>query len=226
MTPARAPSATPDRLRQDLRQAFAARAYPGDAAIGINTPNCAWYEGEVVARWFRGRRWEEVRFDDMLADDDSPLGSVPAFMTPAALAYYLPAFLLIALEEDAEPDSDRALQRDTFADSVCHGLTRPAEDMLEQQYEIAKATPGVPADTLESLRNPTPEARKAVRQLIRNHEQLVADLSPAERSAVAGALLYLAARPDPCGPGMPESFAATALRTTWRDYLSDAPAAG
>ena len=208
----------PKALKAAISEAFDRRAYPGDADLGINTPSCEWYEGEVVARYFRGRDWRDLDFDHMLAAEDGPLGSIPAFMTVAAFAYYLPAFLTMMLDVDPDDRSDRQNRLYTFATSVCFCLAAPAPNALANQYDLVKDMPGVPDEVKESLRTPTAEALRAQETLVDNHNALVELLGPAEKEAVTAVLDYM--RPIFDAPGIsPElNDAKRALDSTWAAF--------
>lgn len=206
---------SPAALREQVARAFGPRAYPGDGALGINTPNCEWYEGEVVARFFKGRDWQGLTFADLFDAPDSPLGSIPAFMTADAFAYYLPAFLLMALDVDPADHSDRQNHLYTFASSVCFFLAAPSPTSLAEQYELVKDMPDVPDDIKQSLRCPTPEAKAAERARIEYHDALVAMLSADERAAVAAVLDHLAPVFDEDGVAPEFNDARRALDTSW-----------
>jgi hypothetical protein len=209
----------PTALKAAIADAFAARAYPGDGDIGINTPNCEWYEGEVVARFFRGRDWRDLEFDHMLAaGPEGPLGSVPAFMTVSAFAYYLPGFLTMMLDVDPDDMSYRQDQLYTFATSVCFCLTAPAPNALAKQYDLIKNMPDVPDDVKESLRNPTPEAMRAQQCLVDSHNALVAMLTPAERAVITAVLDHIMPILDAPGISPELNDAKRALDTTWAAF--------
>lgn len=207
-----------EALRRRIEAAFAARPYPGDDALGINTPNCEWYEGEQLARFFKGRDWRLLSFDDLLHAEESPLGSIPSFMTVASFAYYLPAFLIMALEVDTRDRSDRQAHLDTFAGAICFRLAPPMT--LAQQYEMVKDWPFFPEEQKALLRDPTPEAKAAERQMAADHEALLGILSAQERAAVAAALEHLA---DHFADEVPDdrfNEAQKALDGAWGQFLA------
>lgn len=177
-----------EALKVAIADGLAGRAYPGDDDLGINTPNCEWCEGVAVARQFPGRDRRDLGFDHMLAAEDGPLGGIPAFMTVAAFAYYLPAVLTMNLDVNPNEASDRRNHLFTFATSVCFRRTAPDPDAPARQYDLVKDMPAVPADANEALRNPTPETRASLQTPIDNHRALVDTLKPGQRAAVAADL--------------------------------------
>lgn len=204
-----------EALRARIAGAFASRPYPGDDRLANAKPGCAWYEGTIAAEFLCGRDWRALTFAQILHGYDAPHMALMSFMQPAGFAYFLPGFLLMALDL---ADTGRSGERDalfTFADSLCFHLTRPSPNSLSEQYELVKDIDGVPDEIKESLKNPTPEAKRAERRLVERHDELVAMLRPAERSAVCAGLEALAAllgeAPNP---------AHDALRTRWARYAA------
>jgi hypothetical protein len=78
------------RLRQRIEDAFSGVPYPGDDDI----THVADEEGVRLRERFRRRHWKEVPRDVLRHHHDHL-----AFFTPAALAYYLPAYLFAALDD-------------------------------------------------------------------------------------------------------------------------------
>ncbi|HJS31725.1 MAG TPA: hypothetical protein VJ924_07015 [Alphaproteobacteria bacterium] len=205
-------------LRARILDAFAAVEYPGDANLGADAPQDPGYEGTIVARFFKGRDWRDITFETILAEYDAPLQGMIAFMKPDGIKYYLPAFLVLSLDVAHDADTEEYAQLYTFVDSLCFYLARPSETMLRDQYNAVKDRPEVPEFIKEHLRNPTPQARQAVRSIVENHRRLVASLSTAQRAAVAETLAFLA----DCFriQGVDETFnnAARALAATWEAF--------
>lgn len=178
-------------LAGQIGKAFAERAYPGDDRIAMMRPECCGYEGNGVAEYFRGRDWRSISFEAMFRAPDSPLGSIPSFLTVEGFAYYLPAFLIIALDIDPADTSLLAQHHYTFVQSLCFHLKRPSPNALRERYDLVKDMPEVPDEIKLAMRDPTPEALDAQRQIVANHERLIAILSDAEREALARTLVYL-----------------------------------
>ncbi len=208
-------------LRSRIEAAFAARPYPGDHSIGRERPGCTGHEGNVVAAFFRGLDWRELRFADIQAGYDAPIDAIPAFMVPEGLAYYLPAFLLMAL--DLPPPGDpvwHGAPGDAhylfgFVDSLCFALMRPPDDSLARQYALVKDMAQVPDEIKESLRHPTPEARAAERARVVEHQRLVGLLSDEERAVLREVLEVLAGHFRWDNPDDRFNNAAQALATGW-----------
>ena len=201
-------------LRDRIERAFAPRTYPGDDHIGHIMPGCPGYEGNLAAEFFRGKDWRDIAFQDLLGGYDGPGGALVAFMEPQGIAYYLPAFLIMALDLTPGEPSDEEVALDGFVDSLCFYLARPSENSLREQYEMVKDMPEVPDEIKAQLRDPTPEAKAAERRIVDTHLKLIDLLSDAERAAVAATLAHLA---GVFGQGAPDDSnnAQRALDTAW-----------
>lgn len=198
-----------------IERAFAARRHPGDERIGRDGAGCAHDEGTYVANFFRGKRWQDVTYPAIRQGYEGPDYALFSFMVPEGLAYYLPAFLVMALElnrSDPSPDGDVF---STFIESLCFHLTRPSPNSLNEQYEMVKGLLEVPDEIKESLRNPSEAARQAERTLVAEHDRLVELLSAEQRAVVRETLEYLA--PVFRDDAISEEFnsASRALKTTW-----------
>jgi hypothetical protein len=101
------------RLRAEIAAAFSGHPYPGDNNLvdaGTLDPKT-----ERLRNAFKNRRWQDVSIDMVRSfKDDLPL------FTPAAFAYFLPAYLLACMEAPDEVD--------TAFDSVIFNLTPPLSD--------------------------------------------------------------------------------------------------
>lgn len=93
-----------NQLRKEIRAAFAERRYPGDDEIGLSQPGCPDYEGEGVARFFRGKDWREITMDSILKERGLDRNAFLFFMTAQGFVYYLPAFLTLSLDVDGPFD--------------------------------------------------------------------------------------------------------------------------
>jgi len=204
-------------LRARIEEAFAPRTYPSDDGIGFVRPGCTGYEGNLVADFFRSKDWRDVTFRDILDGYDAPIGAIPAFMLAEGLAYYLPAFLIMALDLDSNAiaaDNEASLL-DGFVDSLCFMLTAPSPDSLSEQYDLLKDMSEVPEEVKERLRNPTPEAKAAEAAIVEKHSHLVALLSDEQRQAVRETLEYIADNFRQTDPNDEFNNAARALASTW-----------
>lgn len=79
-----------ERLKQQIEQAFADVPYPGDENIGADPYD---WECAELNQHLRGKHWREIP-RDLLQYHQHDL---PSF-SPAGLQYYLPAYLLAALD--------------------------------------------------------------------------------------------------------------------------------
>lgn len=213
---ARMPDDTRKRaLRARIERAFAARPYPGDDRLADAWPADPHYEGTIAARFLCGKDWRRLAFADIVAAYDAQLSAMFGFMRPEGVAYFLPSFLVMALDLDGDPRRPGYDQLYTFIDSLCFHLTRPSASGLSDQYELVKDMPEVSEEIKEFLRHPTPEARRAERLLVERHQRLVEILSDEERAAVADALDFIADSFRGDAPGDRFNSALSALESTW-----------
>jgi len=117
-------TASVDELRGEVHAAFAGRVYPGDEGIVRRRPGCPGLEPERTWERFLGRSYKDIAAlgrGESLRDDI-------AFLTPEGFAYYLPAFLDLALDDDPHQELDGALASYlwTCAEEVA-GRLRPTE---------------------------------------------------------------------------------------------------
>lgn len=99
----------PVSVGDEIRAAFAARPYPGDdrLALGPGYPGDEENEGDEsadVRRFFRGKDWREVTLDSILDGRGLQPNSFLFFLSTEGFVYYLPAFLLAALDVDERFD--------------------------------------------------------------------------------------------------------------------------
>ena len=86
----------------DIRRAFAEVPRPAPDAIATRTSAFLKYEdeeGRLVERFFAGRDWRDMTFQVIWDGCESPGDAALTFMAPEAFRYFLPAYILIALEE-------------------------------------------------------------------------------------------------------------------------------
>jgi len=77
-----------DPIVDRIKAAFAATAYPGDAAFSASLIN----EEPDQFRYLRRRSWQDLQLERMPG-----LSDVLMWLSPEALRYYLPAFLIAAV---------------------------------------------------------------------------------------------------------------------------------
>jgi hypothetical protein len=84
--------------------AFSGRPRPADDRMALADDRYPDYEGHRVAAFFRGRDWREVSWPALRRHPGDPTASL-RFLLDESFLYYLPAFMLMALEEGeiAEP---------------------------------------------------------------------------------------------------------------------------
>jgi hypothetical protein len=82
-------------------------------------------ERDAVAQFFAGKDWRDVSWVELLKYDGDRSACL-SFMSPAAYRYYLPSYMLVAL--------DHYLESDVSADSAWWSLSPPTDPMLEQYW--------------------------------------------------------------------------------------------
>ncbi len=117
---------SPRDVRTLISEAWSDAPYPGDDAIAYDQSG-QHLERAQVAEFFRGKRWKDVTLA-ALRSYRGDASACLAFMSPEAFRYYLPAYMLIALDDYAEADA--------IADSALNMLT-PGE-LREYWNERAK----------------------------------------------------------------------------------------
>lgn len=103
--------------RELIRSAFAHRPYPGDNKIAVTNERYPDYEGHQVANFFKGRDWRRVALETLLNEYQGDPHATMSFMFDEGFCYYLPAFLLMALDP----------QGGEIADSLVFALTAPEQ---------------------------------------------------------------------------------------------------
>jgi hypothetical protein len=88
------------QLISEIAEAFQGRARPADDRLAFSQPGCPGYEGDQVARFFRGRDWRDLTAQPLIDDPELDRYTFMAFMTPEGFVYFLPAFLRLALDVD------------------------------------------------------------------------------------------------------------------------------
>jgi len=104
-------------LHDEIAQAFAHRVHPGDDRIAVTRPWLTGYEGNQVAEYFKGKQWQDLTYGRMRTDYPSDPTAAIHFMRDEGFAYYLPAFLGMAMDMEVAGD---------MADTIVSALTEPA----------------------------------------------------------------------------------------------------
>jgi hypothetical protein len=159
-------------VRRRVERAFAARPYPGDDRIADADSHYEDYEGHAVTAFHRGKRWQDLTLRHLLDDYPGDATACLAFMKPEGWRYYLPAYLLMALQWD---------EADALADAVIGALTHPRTQ---------------PSSLIRVAHDLGLDAEKVLADHTERFEQRVSGLTAAERDAIRGVLLYLAERAD------------------------------
>jgi Family of unknown function (DUF6714) len=136
-----APLESPPReeLREQVARAFSSRPYPGDDDIGEHDERYPDYEGDQLSAFLRGKKWPEVTYESLRDHYPGDESACLHFMRDAGFRYYLPAFLLMALDPHA---------RD-MAEHLCFVLTDPgdAEATRHERFR-ARVTPLLSAEKI------------------------------------------------------------------------------
>ena len=101
-----------EALRRQIEAAFANAPYPGDDHIGFDADD---WESAELARAFKGRHWQELSPAELQYHSSS-------FLSLEGFRYYLPAYLLAALEDHGN-----------LMPHTVYGLTLPQGSSPEEQ---------------------------------------------------------------------------------------------
>ena len=99
------PLSAAERVRQaasDIRRTFADMLKPAPNAIATRTRAFLQYEdeeGRVAERFFAGKDWRDMTYRVIREGLTTPESAALTFMSPEGFRYFLPAYMLIALEE-------------------------------------------------------------------------------------------------------------------------------
>jgi hypothetical protein len=148
-------------------------------------------EAEEVARFFGGRRWNEITPEQFLKWDHASVSSI--FLSPLARAYYVPTFLSAFLSVPLDGYAIAVLEHTA-------GMWTPPQ-----------------AKTLQIWHTRTDRQKAAMQEEeARGFQEFVGALTPEQKAATAQALAVLAPPFDE--PGL-ENPVRTALDTFWSAYL-------
>jgi len=112
-----------EKVRRDLARAFSGRAYPGDNKIAESRPWIPEYEGNQVAHYFKGKRWQDLSYQKLRTDYPADPTACVHFMQDEGFQYFLPGFLTMALDLNEAGD---------IADTICGTLNEPPRDAPAQ----------------------------------------------------------------------------------------------
>jgi hypothetical protein len=97
-------------VKKQIEAAWANVPYPGDE----NLRDGSSLEGQEVADFLRGKRWKDVTLTSLQSEYVGDGSACLGFLSPAAFRYYLPAYMLIAV--------DHYYNADVIADSAWSSL--------------------------------------------------------------------------------------------------------
>ena len=105
-----------------IKEAFSNIAYPGDNNICYKNNYGRDYEGNQMAMFFRGKTWEQITLKSLRDEYNNDGSACLSFMSPEAYRYYLPAYMIIAINEYEDAD--------VIGDSAIHALSFPQDNEL------------------------------------------------------------------------------------------------
>ncbi|KFA90911.1 DUF6714 family protein [Archangium violaceum] len=106
------PDSRREALQRQIEAAFADAPHPGDDRIGYDADD---WESAELARAFKGRQWKELSPVELQYHSSS-------FLSSEGFRYYLPAYLLAALEDHGN-----------LMPHTVYGLTLPQGSSPEEQ---------------------------------------------------------------------------------------------
>ena len=86
-----------------IEEAFRDRPYPGDNHLASLEPPVS-FEYSDVTKYFKGKHWKEITWKSLEKDYPGEACSCLCFMTPEAARFYLPAYMVIAINNYDEAD--------------------------------------------------------------------------------------------------------------------------
>ena len=150
-----------ESVRTLVEAAFAERPYPGDDRIADSDPRYPSYEGHAVTAFHRGKAWPAITLGHLRDDYAGDSTACLAFMTPEGWRYYLPAYLLIALQpEEADAIGEAVVGSLTHPRARVDSFTRVATDLglepeavlIEHSKRFVDRISGLTAAELEAAR--------------------------------------------------------------------------
>lgn len=119
------PVDTAAEVEQQVRRVFASHPYPEKEQVALRRPGDSCYEGEVAWEFFQGKTWQDV----VEFGRENGWCEETFFLTPEGLAYYLPAFLILSLEQDHDAPMD-------FEDHLTFRLRLPEAEAPDIRTEM------------------------------------------------------------------------------------------
>ena len=93
-----------DELVLQVQAAFGWRPYPGDENVILPPRGCLGYERVATRRFFEGKKWQEVTGRSIVENSTLEPNFFLSDFRARGFLYFLPAFLMILLEEDGDED--------------------------------------------------------------------------------------------------------------------------
>jgi hypothetical protein len=84
-----------EEVAEQIRRAFSAAPYPGDNRLTQGSS----LEATQVSNFLKGRRWQDLGVEELALNHESLF-----FMTPEAIRYYIPAFLIASVRHYDDSD--------------------------------------------------------------------------------------------------------------------------
>lgn len=99
---------TKEEKKSIINEAFGDAQYPGDENLAGNDTG---YEDEYayVRKYFKGKRWQDVDLKWFEEEYPGPHNACLSFMSPQAFRYYLPAYMMIAIDNYETSDADNVV---------------------------------------------------------------------------------------------------------------------
>jgi hypothetical protein len=133
-------------VRDRILSEFADVPYPGDDKIANRNPGFLAYEdyeGRAVEAFFRGKRWQDVTLQSLEEGYDGDKSACLSFMTVNAFRYYLPAYMLICIDDYEGADVSYTATLQTLTPQIgdveidARTLTRISGFTQQQKQTIA-----------------------------------------------------------------------------------------
>lgn len=177
-------------LQRTITDAFGDRPYPGDDRIADSDPRYDDYEGHAVTRFHRGKHWQEITLPHLREEYAGDATACLAFMTPEGWRYYLPAYLLIALEwEEADAVGEAVIGNLTHPRALADSYARVADDLGLEREEVLRGQTARFEERLSGLGGTEIQAARALLEYVAEridaeHRQLGHELPNAARIAL------------------------------------------
>lgn len=113
-------------LQSAIAIAFLDNIYPGDMCIANRDDDYPDYEGNQVATFLQGKKWNEINYESICTTYPGDQSAIIHFLSDEGFRYYLPAFLMMALN----PTEAREM-----IDSLVSALTFTSDSSNTNRFE-------------------------------------------------------------------------------------------